>query len=222
MLTVHHLENSRSQRVLWLLEELGVEYEIKVYRRRRSGLAPKELQDVHPMGKSPVVTHDGLTLAESAVILEYLLDEFGEGRLRPAPGTPEFLQYRYWMHFAEGTGMPPLILKLVFRRLENVGPPVVKQIVRGVSKKVQTDFVDKELALRANFIEDHLGKNEWFTGDQMTAADIQMSYVVKAYLIRGPEGAEYPNMRRFVDRVEALPAYQRGIERGGPLSVVPR
>src|SRR3954469_19325033 len=143
MLTVHHLENSRSQRVLWLLEELGVEYDIKRYARdKKTMLAPPELRAVHPLGKSPVVTDDGATIAESGAIVEYLVERYGKGRFVPAAGSPEKLRYTYWLHYAEGSAMPPLLLKLVFERMKTGPVPFfMKPVVRGIADKVLTMFV---------------------------------------------------------------------------------
>jgi glutathione S-transferase len=142
MLIVHHLENSRSQRVLWLLEELGVEYEIKRYERdKKTMLAPRELREVHPLGKSPVLTDDGQTIAESGAIVEYLVERYGKGRLVPAAGTPEKLRYTYWLHYAEGSAMPPMLLKLIFERMKTGPVPFfLRPIVRGVADKVLTMF----------------------------------------------------------------------------------
>jgi glutathione S-transferase len=217
MLTVHHLNNSRSQRVLWILEELGVEYEIKRYQRDpRTLLAPPELRAVHPLGKSPIVTDNGATLAESGAIIEYLVDRYGEGRFSPPPGaSPERLRYTYWMHYAEGSAMPPLLLKLVALRIGSAPMPFfVKPIARRISQTMQDSFVDPQLKLHLGFIEGELAKSEWFAGNEFSAADVQMSFPLEAASQRA--GAkQLPRISAFLRRIHARPAYQRALERGG-------
>ncbi|ALL67829.1 Glutathione S-transferase [Paraburkholderia caribensis MBA4] len=217
MLTVHHLNNSRSQRVLWLLEELGVPYEIKRYERDpKTMLAPPELRAVHPLGKSPVVTDDGQTLAESAAILEYLLERYGQGRFEPAAGTPERQTFRYWMHYAEGSAMPPLLLKLVALRIGSAPMPFfAKPIAKKISSTLQSTFIDPQIALHMGFIEDSLRTTGWFAGNEFTAADIQMSFPLEAATARGNRDVKYPSVARFLDTIHARPAYQRALERGG-------
>jgi glutathione S-transferase len=222
MLIVHHLENSRSQRVLWLLEELGVEYEIKRYERdKKTMLAPRELREVHPLGKSPVVTDEGQTIAESGAIVEYLVERYGNGRLVPAAGTPEKLRYTYWLHYAEGSAMPPLLLKLVFERIKTGPVPFfVRPIVRGVADKVLTMFVDPQLKLHIEYMEAHLAKYPWFAGKEFTAADIQMSFPLEAAQSRASKGLETPSVSAFLAKIHARPAYQRALERGGPYELM--
>ena len=222
MLIVHHLENSRSQRVLWLLEELGVEYEIKRYERdKKTMLAPRELREVHPLGKSPVVTDQGQTIAESGAIVEYLVERYGNGRLVPAVGTPEKLRYTYWLHYAEGSAMPPLLLKLVFERMKTGPVPFfVRPIVRAVADKVLTMFVDPQLKLHIEYMEAHLAQNPWFAGKEFTAADIQMSFPLEAAQSRASKGLETPSVRAFLEKIHARPAYQRALERGGPYELM--
>jgi len=222
MLIVHHLENSRSQRVLWLLEELGVEYEIKRYARdKKTMLAPRELREVHPLGKSPVVTDQGQTIAESGAIVEYLVERYGNGRLVPAAGTPEKLRYTYWLHYAEGSAMPPLLLKLVFERMKTGPVPFfVRPIVRAVADKVLTMFVDPQLKLHIEYMEAHLAQNPWFAGKEFTAADIQMSFPLEAAQSRASKGLETPSVTAFLEKIHARPAYQRALERGGPYELM--
>ena len=222
MIIVHHLENSRSQRVLWLLEELGVEYEIKRYERdKKTMLAPRELREVHPLGKSPVVTDQGQTIAESGAIVEYLVERYGNGRLVPAAGTPEKLRYTYWLHYAEGSAMPPLLLKLVFERMKTGPVPFfVRPIVRAVADKVLTMFVDPQLKLHIEYMEAHLAQNPWFAGKEFTAADIQMSFPLEAAQSRASKGLETPSVRAFLEKIHARPAYQRALERGGPYELM--
>jgi glutathione S-transferase len=221
MLTVHHLENSRSQRVLWLLEELGVEYEIKRYARdKKTMLAPPELRAVHPLGKSPVITDDGITVAESGAIVEYLVERYGAGRLLPPAGTPERLRYTYWLHYAEGSAMPPMLLKLVFERMKTGPVPFfVKPIVRGIADKVLDMFVDPQLKLHVGYMESELGKSPWFAGDEMTGADIQMSFPLEAAATR-VTGTPMPHITAFLAKIHARPAYQRALERGGPYTLL--
>ena len=220
MITVHHLNNSRSQRVLWLLEELGVPYEIKKYERNpQTMLAPPELLKVHPLGKSPVITDDGNTLAESGAIIEYLLERYGNGRLQPAAGSPEKLRWRYWMHFAEGTAMSPLLLKLIFERIKVTKMPFfAKPIARGIADKVLGAMVDPNLKRQLDFMEAELGKSEWFAGEEFSAADIQMSFPVEASAQRAGLDASRPRLMAFLKRIHARPAYKKALERGGPYS----
>jgi glutathione S-transferase len=166
MITVHHLNNSRSQRVLWLLQELGLPYEIVKYERDpQTMLAPASLTKVHPLGKSPVITDSGTTVAESGAIVEYLVERHGGGRLIPAPGTPERLQYRYWLHFAEGSAMPPLLLKLIFERIKVTPMPFfAKPIARALSNKVLATMVDPNLKRQLDFMEGELSRSDWFAG----------------------------------------------------------
>ena len=221
MITVHHLNNSRSQRVLWLLEELGVAYEIKHYQRDpKTLLAPPELRAVHPLGKSPVITEDGLTLAESGAILEYLIERHGGGRLIPPPGTPERLRYRYWMHFAEGSAMAPLLMKLVFDRVERAPVPFfAKPIVRRVADAARKSFIDPQIRTQLDFMESELGKSTWFAGNEFTAADIQMSFPLEAAAARAGLDATRPRLMGFLAHSHARAAYQRALEHGGPFAV---
>ena len=218
-LTVHHLNNSRSQRVLWLLEELGLPYDIKFYERDSATmLAPPELRAVHPLGKSPVVTDGELVLAESGAILEYLVDRYGEGRLKPAGNTPEaLLRYRYWMHYAEGSVMPPLLMKLIFDRIERGPMPFfVRPIAKGIAAKVKGSFIQPSIDRHFNFIEAELGKSAWFAGDAFTAADVQMSFPLEAAAARGGPAAQQPRVSDFLRRIHARPAYRQALARGGP------
>lgn len=217
MIVLHHLEHSRSQRVLWLLEELGLPYEIKRYARdKKTMLAPPELRAVHPLGKSPVITDDGKTIAESGAIIEYLIDTYGQGRLRPPAGTDEALRYTYWLHYAEGSAMPPLLIKLIFDKMETAKMPFfAKPVVRMIASKVRAGFLDRQLATHFDFVESELGKHQWFAGDAFTAADIQMSYPCEAAASRGGLDQNRPKLRDFVQRIQARPAYKRAVEQGG-------
>jgi glutathione S-transferase len=221
MIVVHHLNNSRSQRVLWLLEELALPYEIKRYEREKSGLAPKSLEAVHPLGKSPVITDGAGTLAESGAILEYLVDTYGQGRMAPAAGTPDRLLYRYWMHYAEGSVMPPLVMKLIFDRIESGPMPFfVKPIAKGISAKVKSAFISPNIKRHLDFMESSLKNKPWFAGQEFSAADIQMSFPVEAAAMRAGLDQSRPNLMKFLERIHARPAYQRAIERGGPYELM--
>ena len=222
MLVVHHLNNSRSQRILWLLEELGVPYEIKHYQRDPATmLAPPSLRAVHPLGKSPVVTDEGKTLAESGAIIEYLVERYGNGRLIPPAGTPERLRYTYWMHYAEGSAMPPLLMKLVFDRIETGPMPFfVRPVAKGIAAKVKAGFLSPALKTHLDYMEGELQKSEWFAGPEMTAADIQMSFPLEAASSRAGLDATRPKLWAFLGKIHARPAYQRALERGGKYDLV--
>ena len=223
MITVHHLNNSRSQRILWLLEELGVAYDIKLYQRDvATMLAPAELRAVHPLGKSPVITDDGESIAESGAVIEYLLERFdGPGRLRPPLGSPERLRFTYWLHFAEGSAMTPLLLKLVFDRIDaSPRPFFVKPIARAISNQVIDGFVAPNLTRILNFMESELTAREWFAGAQFSAADIQMSFPLELFRRRGGLNDTHPKLMRFLQRIHALPAYQRALSRGGAYDLI--
>jgi len=222
MLIVHHLENSRSQRVLWLLEELGLEYEVKRYQRDpETMLAPPELKKVHPLGKSPVIEDEGNIVAESGAIIEYLLDRYGQGRLRPQAGTPERLRFTYWLHYAEGSAMPPLLLSLVFLKMPKAPMPFfLRPVVKGIADKVMKGFVNPQLRLHLDYMEAELGKSTWFAGDEFTAVDIQMSFPVEAAATRSDLVAQRPNLKAYLERIHARPAYQRALEKGGPFKLL--
>jgi glutathione S-transferase len=222
MLTVHHLNNSRSQRVLWLLEELGVPYEIKRYERDpKTMLAPPELRAVHPLGKSPVITDDGVTIAESGAIVEYLVGKYGHGRFAPAPDTAERLRYTYWLHYAEGSAMPPLLLKLVALRIASAPMPFfAKPIARKIAATLQSSFVDPQLKLHLGYIDKELSATGWFAGNDFTAADVQMSFPLEAATARGGMEGRLPAIAGFLKRIHARPAYQRALERGGKYEIL--
>ena len=204
MIVVHHLNDSRSQRVLWLLEELGVPYEIRHYARNATTrLAPPELLAVHPLGKSPVIEEDGLTVIESGAIVDYLIRHHGGGRLQPAAGSRDFEVYNQWLHYAEGSAMLPLMLKLYTGRLGEAAAPLNPRI-------------ESELANHLGYVERSLQGRDWLVGDGLTGADIQMSFVGEA--ARGLR-ASYPAMDAWVRRCQARPAYQRALERGGPYAL---
>lgn len=218
MITVHHLENSRSQRILWLLEELGLPYEVRRYERdRKTMLAPPALQAVHALGKSPVVTDDRVTVAESGAIVEYLVDTHGGGRLRPAAGTEAHRRYVYWLHFAEGSAMPPLLMQLVFDKVRSAPMPFfVKPIAKGIADKVTRSFIAPNIRSQLEFMEGELGDRPWFAGEDFTAADVQMSFPLEAASARGGLDRRYPQLVDWLARIHARPAYLRALEVGGP------
>ena len=217
MIVVHHLNNSRSQRVLWLLEELGLPYEIKCYERDpQTMLAPASLREVHPLGKSPVITDGELTLAESGAIIEYLVERYGNGRLVPASGTPEHRRYTYWLHYAEGSAMPPILLKLIFDQIEkNPMPFFVRPIARSIASRVKTSFIEPQLTQHLDYMEAEIGKNTWFAGNEFSAADIQISFPLEAAVARAGLNASRPKLMAFLNRIHTRPAYQQALERGG-------
>jgi glutathione S-transferase len=222
MIIVHHLNNSRSQRVLWLLEELGLAYDIKHYQRDpNTMLAPPELTKVHPLGKSPVIEHEGNIVAESGAIIEYLVEKHGNDRLVPPAGTPDKLRWRYFMHYAEGSLMSPLLMKLVFDKVESSPAPFfVKPIKSAIVQKVMSSFVQPNIDRHLAYLESELAHRDWFAGNEFSAADIQMSFPLEAAAARGGLGAGHPRLLAFLQRIHARPAYKRALERGGPYELL--
>ena len=216
MIVVHHLNNSRSQRVLWLLEELGLEYEIKFYQREPSMRAPASLRAVHPLGKSPVITDGENTIAETGAIVEYLVDGYGKGRLIPPPDTKARLQYTYWLHYAEGSLMPPLLMGLIAGRI--AGPQVpwfVRPVAKRISATLRDTYIAPSLKLHFDFIEDELRSRAYFTGDEFTAADVMMSFPLEAASVRAGLDQSRPKTWDWLQRIHARPSYQRALEKGG-------
>jgi glutathione S-transferase len=222
MITVHHLNHSRSQRIVWLLEELGLDYDIRRYERDpKTMLAPASLRAVHPLGKSPVITDGELTIAESGAIVDYLIERYGKGRLAPAAGTAERLRYTYWLHYAEGSAMSPLLLKLVFDKIETAPMPFfVKPIAKAISGKAKSSFIEPQIRQHLDYLEAELGKSPWFAGGEFSGADIQLSFPLEAAAARGGLDASRPRLMDFLKRIHARPAYQRAIQRGGEYSVL--
>lgn len=222
MLTVHHLENSRSQRILWLLEELGLEYEIKHYQRNATTrLAPPELRAVHALGKSPILTDGDVTIAESGAIVEYLVEKYDDGRLLPPKESPERLNYTYWLHYAEGTFMPYMIIALILNKIDTAPMPFfVKPIARGITGKVRQSFLDQNITSNLDFMESTLASSPWFTGNQMSGADILMSFPVEAAAARNNLTSNYPHLTAYLTKIQGLPAYQRALDRGGPYELM--
>ncbi len=222
MIIVHHLNNSRSQRVLWLLEELGLPYEVKRYERDAvTSLAPASLRAIHPLGKSPVITDGDATVAESGAIVEYLLDRYAAGRLRPPAESADRLRFTYWLHYAEGSAMPPLLLSLVFSKVaRGPAPFFVRPIARAIAAKVKQSFIEPQIKLHLDFMEGELGKSTWFAGEAFSAADIQISFPLEAAAMRGGLNASRPKLWAFLQRIHARPAYQRALEKGGPYELM--
>ena len=204
MIVVHHLNNSRSQRVLWLLEELGIEYEITHYERdAKTMLAPASLRQIHPLGKSPVVTDGDLTIAESGAIIEYIVERYGNGKLVPASGTPERLRYTYWLHYAEGSAMLLIVMKLIFEHY-------------GTGDSGPDDaFIAPQSKLHFDYIEGELRKSTWFVGEEFTAADVQMSFPLEMIAMHPEQLESRPKIAEFLKCIHARPAYKRALERGG-------
>jgi len=202
MIVVHHLNDSRSQRILWLLEELGLPYEIKHYQRdAQTRLAPPELKKVHPLGKSPVITDGNRTIIESGAIIDYLIRRHGRGRLQPAPETPAYDEYVQWMHYAEGSAMLPLMLNLYAMRLGEAAAPLMPRI-------------EDEIANHLGYIDSALKGRQFLVGDSLTGADIQMSFVGEVAGAFGKR-AQYPNLDAWTRRLHERPAYKKALERGG-------
>ncbi len=220
MIVLHHLERSRSHRILWLLEELGLEYELKIYQRdTKTLLAPKALKDLHPLGKSPVLQDGHHTVAESSVIIEYLLDQYGEGRLRPVAKSPEYYDYLYFLHAAEGSFMPYLFLSFVMSRLSKSPVPlplrpVAKMLAWGLDKQLlQPNFKNQ-----FQFLDRKLAANNWLAGDAFSAADIQMSYPLLAAQSR-MDLSDYPQLGRFLQRIKDRPSFKKALQKGGPVEL---
>jgi len=222
LIIVHHLNNSRSQRVLWLLEELGVPYQVKRYERdAKTMLAPASLRAVHPLGKSPVISDGDIVVAESGAIIEYLVGKYGQGRLRPAEGTPDRLRYTYWLHYAEGSAMPPLVMSLVFHKMPQGAPLLLRPLVGVIAGKVMDAFIKPQIRNHFTYIENELGKSPWFAGEQFSAADIQMSFPLEAAAAGGGlDGKGSPHLFAFLSRIHARPAYQQALEKGGPFEIL--
>ena len=222
MITLHHLNNSRSQRVLWLLEEMNLPYEIVRYERdAETMLAPPELRAIHPLGKSPIVVDGSVTLAESGAILEYLLNKYDRGTLKPAQNTPEQLRFTYWLHYAEGSAMPPLLLSLVFSKLAKTRDPFfLRPVFKKIAARANQTFIGPQLKLHFDFMEKELSQRPWFAGSEFTAADIQMSFPLEAGKMRGALGPQHLQLNDFLRRIHARPAYQRALEKGGPYDLL--
>ena len=223
MITVHHLNNSRSQRILWMLEELNLEYEIIRYERDvKTMQGPASLREVHPLGKSPAITDDvsgeQILLVESGAIIEYLMQTYGKNSslITPKTGSQEERDYRYWLHFSEGSLMPPLLLRLIFQRVKMASVPFfVKPISKAIANKVLSEFVNPNVQCLLDFIDASLEGTKWFLGDQLSGADIQMSYPLEASVASGLIDSHYPDIQSYVERIHQQPAYQAALLKGG-------
>lgn len=224
MITVHHLEHSRSQRILWLLEELGLDYDIKHYRRDQdTQLAPESLKQVHPLGKAPVITDGELTLAESGAIVDYLARTYGRETLLPAADSPAWWDYVYWLHYAEGSLMPPLLMRHVFDRVKAAPVPFfVRPLVNRIVAGVDQAFLRQQIKTHLDFVEDHLSCHDWLVDGRFGAADIQLSFPLEAALSRTGMAGRYPRLAQYVARLQARPAYLRALAAGGPYAYGPR
>lgn len=222
MIVVHHLENSRSQRILWLLEELAVPYEVRRYARdRKTMLAPPELKAVHPLGKSPVITDAGEVIAETGAIIEHLIERHGNGRLIPAAGTPARNRYRYWLHYAEGSLMPLLVMKLIFSKTTVAPTPwLIRPIAKAIANGVGQWYLDPNLKLHLGVIEQELAATGWFAGTELTAADVIMSFPLEAAVARGGAASGYPNISAFLARIQSRPAWKAALANGGPYQLM--
>ena len=216
MITVHHLNHSRSQRVLWLLEELELPYEIQYYERDPvTRLAPPSLRAIHPLGKSPVLVDDGVVVAETGAIVDYLVEKTG-GRLRPAAGTPERLRWTYWMHFAEGSLMAQLLLDLMLTTAPARVPEPLQPGAKAAAEGVKHAYVGPNLKAMFDLVGAELGKSAWFAGDAFSAADVMMSFPLETGGARAGAFEGRPNLADFVASIHARPAYQKALARGGP------
>lgn len=220
MIILHHLNNSRSQRILWMLEELQLPYTIERYQRdEKTMMAPASLKKIHPLGKSPVLQDGDLIIAESGAIIEYLQETYDPQNTLKPTDPAERLQYRYWLHYAEGSLMPLLVMKLIFGRLGKPPMPwLIRPIAGAIGKGVQQNYIDKQLATHATYLEDHLSKNAWFAGEEFSAADIQMSFPIEAFETRGPMD-KCPHLQRWLNTIKARPAYQQALKQGGPYQI---
>ncbi|MDM7481562.1 MAG: glutathione S-transferase [Halomonas sp.] len=220
MIRVHHLEKSRSHRILWLLEALELEYDIEVYQRDpKTQQAPDALKKVHPLGKSPVITDGELTVAESGAIIDYLVNRYGKERFQPsAEDSNEWVDYRYWMHYAEGSLMPLLVMGLIFSQIPKQSPWFVRPIAQGISGTVQKRFLQPQLKQHLGMIESHLKAHGNFAGEFPSGADVQMSFPMQAVAATQSLDA-FPAITAFVARIQQDAAWQRVVERAGPLTM---
>lgn len=219
MITLHHLNNSRSQRILWLLEELGLDYEIRRYERnKKTMLAPPELKQVHPLGKSPVITDGDLVIAESGAIIEYLVNKYGHGKLKPT-AEKDLIKYSYFLHYSEGSLMPFLLLTLIFNKVESNAPVLVRPIAKGISGNVKKLFINPNLKTHFDFLEAEIARTGWFAGSDLSAADIQMSFPIEAAESRGVLDNR-PNLKAWLMKIHSRSAYKKALEKGGEYSIL--
>lgn len=201
-----------------MLEEMGTPYETEVFMREHN-LAPPSLKKIHPLGKAPVITDGDLVIAESGAIIEYLAEKYGKETMIPAGGfdSQAVLDYKYWLHYAEGSLMPPLVMQLIFNRIKTSKMPFfVKPIAKGIVQKVEESYLGPNISTHMGFVDDYLSKNEWFAGDSISAADVQMLFPLEASVNQKGFAAQYPNIAAYVKRLQARPAYQRALDAGEP------
>jgi glutathione S-transferase len=217
MITLHHLKDSRSQRILWLLEYLELPYELKIYfRNSDTGLAPDQLKKIHPLGKSPIISDDEKIMAESAAIIEYLIDRYGEGKIYGPKQGKDYRTSLYWMHFAEASLLPPLLIKLIFDTLSSKKVPfLIRPIMKKISLEVEKQFYGPNIKNNFEMINSYLSENEWFSGKEMGGADIQMSFPLEAGLSKMTDSSNYQNIKKYLNKIHILPSYQRALEKGG-------
>lgn len=221
MITVHHLENSRSQRILWLLEELGLDYEVERYNRDpKSMQAPASLKKVHPLGRSPVITDGNEVIAETGAVIDYIIEEKSDGALSPERGTPAWRRYNHLLHYAEGSLMPLLVMKLIASVMGKKPTPLLFRPIGGLAGAgLQKNFTDPRIRQNLEYLEAELGENDWFVENRLTGADIMLSFPLEAARGRGALG-RFPRLSAYVDRVQAREAYKRALERGGPYKIM--
>ncbi|MAA76253.1 MAG: glutathione S-transferase [Salinisphaeraceae bacterium] len=221
MLTVHHLENSRSQRILWLLEEIGLDYAVERYERDpKTMLAPASLKKVHSLGRSPVITDGDEVIAETGAIIDYLIEDKSDGALSPERGTPAWRRYNHFLHYAEGSLMPLLVMKLITSVLGKKPTPLLFRPMGGlVGLGMQKQFIDPRIRQNLEYLDAQLGDADWFVENRLTGADIMLSFPLEASKARGGL-AQFPRLIAYVDRFQALPGYQRALERGGPYAIL--
>ncbi|MGQ8364534.1 glutathione S-transferase family protein [Glaciecola sp. 1036] len=213
MYTIHHLNDSRSQRIIWLMELLHLDYEIKVYwRDKKTNLAPQALKDLHPLGTSPIITHEGQTIAESGAICEYVIQQCGQQDLMPAQDTPEYIQVQFWSHFAEGSFLPPLVANMVLNKAKEKSPWLIKPIANKLVDAIMDAYFNKAIKRNFTFIEQYLSDKTWFVGEKPTIADVQMSFAMEA-VDKAGRFKQFPNMAAYVERLQKLPSYQQALKR---------
>lgn len=218
MITVHHLEQSRSVRVIWLLEELGVDYTLKTYARDpKTNLAPQEYLDLHPLGKAPLITDGDEVLAETGAIVEYIIDHYGDNSWRPGKGSAKRIRYNYWLHAAEGTLMPYLVLHLFLTRMETVPPFPIRPIIKAVTGQVRKVYLTPSLGKFFDFMNDELEGVTWFAGNKLTLADIMMSFPLEAAVGRAGLGQSHPHIMAYLERLHARPAYIKALQKAGDM-----
>jgi len=226
MIIVHHLNNSRSQRILWLLEELGLDYEIKLYQRDvKTQLAPQSLREIHPLGKAPVITDGDITVAESGAIVEYLVQSYGGPGMQFSPGSQELRDYQYWLHYAEGSLMPFMVMKLIFDTLKTAPMPFfIRPIAKGIANEVMKAYVGPNVKLNLVFVEQYLAQqhgnqSQYFVGEALSGADFQMLFPLEAVVAKGA-ATRYPHITEYVQHMQQSEAYQRGLKAGGPYDYI--